>query len=87
MKGAFAVAALVAATASFQGADAFMGPSLKGTCGWVVEWDLFCFCVSDMRFLLLRFLLPVATTPIPCAHTQAQTRYTNVAAATARGLF
>lgn len=32
MKGAFAIAALVAATASFQGADAFVGPSLKGTC-------------------------------------------------------
>lgn len=44
MKGAFAVAALVAATASLQSADAFVGPSLNGTCGWVVEWD-FCFCV------------------------------------------
>ena len=35
MKGAFAVAALVSATASFRGADAFVGPSLKGACGCV----------------------------------------------------
>jgi len=60
MKGAFAAAALVAATASFQGADAFVGPILKGTCwrGAGVEWDFALVCRACVR------LEPVVSSPL-----------------------